>query len=66
MIVYLKLISLVTNEIPDDTYNGQPISFQDMIYENTAECLMCQEAFKDVEKKMMNNKSRVSSAVLLI
>lgn len=51
---------LVTNEIPDDTINGQLISSIDVAYDASPNCLICEQVVKEVEKRVTNKKSRVS------
>lgn len=47
-----------TNEIPDDTINGQLITSVDTEYESTPECLVCQQMIKEIEKRVINKKSK--------
>uniref|UniRef100_A0A1L8DZ96 Putative saposin-related protein n=1 Tax=Nyssomyia neivai TaxID=330878 RepID=A0A1L8DZ96_9DIPT len=51
---------ILTNEIPDDTVNGQ-FATEDLIpkrYETTPECLLCERVINEVEKKVVNKKSK--------
>ncbi|GAB0091970.1 uncharacterized protein DMENIID0001_068940 [Sergentomyia squamirostris] len=51
---------ILTNEIPDDTVNGQFITedFFPKRYETTPECLLCERVIGEVEKKVVNKKSK--------
>ncbi|XP_055696691.1 prosaposin [Lutzomyia longipalpis] len=51
---------IFTNEIPDDTVNGQLVTddFQPKRYETTPECLLCERVINEVEKKVVNKKSK--------
>uniref|UniRef100_U5ENL5 Putative saposin-related protein n=1 Tax=Corethrella appendiculata TaxID=1370023 RepID=U5ENL5_9DIPT len=49
-----------TNEIPDNTVNGQVVDTFNVEYEANPECLLCKEIIKEAEKKTINKKSRES------
>ncbi|XP_059612395.1 uncharacterized protein LOC132258881 [Phlebotomus argentipes] len=51
---------IFTNEIPDDTVNGQFVTndFTPRRYETTPECLLCERVINEVEKKVVNKKSK--------
>ncbi|XP_050083567.1 uncharacterized protein LOC126570092 [Anopheles aquasalis] len=46
-----------TNEIPDNTVNGQPMEDESATIGST-QCLVCQEMVKQVEKRVKNKKNR--------
>lgn len=50
----------MTNEIPDNTYNGRVIVGGELKKQSeaTPECLVCQHLVKELEKKLDNNHSR--------
>lgn len=48
----------VTNEIPDNTINGQIISSQDVIFVQTPECALCTEIIREVENHIVNKDSK--------
>uniref|UniRef100_A0A6B2EIA5 Putative saposin n=1 Tax=Phlebotomus kandelakii TaxID=1109342 RepID=A0A6B2EIA5_9DIPT len=51
---------VLTNEIPDDTVNGQFVTnnFYPKPYDSTPECLLCERVINEVEKKVVNKKSK--------
>lgn len=57
--ISIEFIS-VTNEIHDETVNGQHTSTVDQEYLTSPQCLLCQRVIKEVEKEVINKKSRVS------
>lgn len=69
--VYLKLCTdskptfvpitggdIETNEIPDYTYNGQPITTKEVEYVATPNCILCEQIVKEVEKNIHNKNSK--------
>lgn len=50
----------VTNEIPDYTYNGQPIRTKEVEYTATPNCILCEQVIKEIEKNIHNKKSKVN------
>ncbi|XP_035780742.1 uncharacterized protein LOC118460493 [Anopheles albimanus] len=46
-----------TNEIPDNTVNGQPMEGDSATIEST-QCIVCEEMVKQVEKRVKNKKNR--------
>lgn len=69
--VYLKLCTdtkitfvpitggdIETNEIPDYTYNGQPIKTKEIEYTATPNCILCEQIVKEVEKNIHNKNSK--------
>lgn len=48
-----------TNEIPDNTIDGIMISTNPKVeFQNTPECMLCQEVVKEVEKNVVNKHSK--------
>jgi len=51
---------ILTNEIPDFTYNGRPVKQVnvDVEYAITPNCIICEEVIKEIEKNIHNKKSK--------
>jgi len=49
---------ILTNEIPDNTYNGYPIKNTDVEYAVTPNCILCEQVIKEIEKNIHNKKSK--------
>ncbi|KAJ6637825.1 Prosaposin [Pseudolycoriella hygida] len=49
---------VLTNEIPDYTYNGYVVKNNEVDYAATPNCMLCEEVVKEIEKNIKNKKSK--------
>lgn len=49
---------ILTNEIPDYTYNGHPMQDKEVEYVATPNCILCEQIVKEIEKNIHNKNSK--------
>lgn len=49
---------ILTNEIPDYTYNGYPMKNAEVEYVATPNCILCEQIIKEIEKNINNKNSK--------